>query len=467
MSSTFTAEDIPAHLREKFEALPPEMQQRMLSSMTRVRAQRIEAEARQKVEVPEPPEIDERDLVADQLFPSHGRYGSPLSPAQQRDVDAQLGYPDPDRQLDPRAHNQAVRMLTLAEAAEVLGVSTSTAFRMTRGGGLPAVRFFKTLRIRSDHAWAVRNRRAAGQALGKGWDMLPRQRGSAHHGVPIEEVAATLRVHPQTLWRWGRRYAAAADPDEPVTALPWRCSGRRNNAVIPEDVLASWGIPYDKSSLRLIRFTDVRRLTAEEKKLAAAVLRRTRKVVGPDEVRRTDKVRDAVSGLRLYTMVEASKVLALSVSGARKALAAAGIETQVLAGVARVRQDDLMHLLGVRSARVNRKLRPDFVPDYGPDPLLVPIEDAAVRMGVTVRTLRRRGAAGKIDLVTLSGKLWVRRHEVAAAEADVAQAQLAAAAEPVVEAPAASRGAALTSAHIETFTEWLAWRYPDIDTSTA
>jgi hypothetical protein len=94
----------------------------------------------------------------------------------------------------------------------------------------------------------------------------------------------------------------------------------------------------------------------------------------------------------------------------------------------------------------------------------VPIADAARRIGVTVRTLRRRAAAGKFTLVTSRGQLFARRHEVQAAIGAARAAQLRCGNDE--QRAAAQRGGQLTDAHMDSFTAWAAWRYPEIDTST-
>jgi excisionase family DNA binding protein len=420
-----------------------------------------------RIEVPQPPEVDERQLVADSLFGGYSDNGQMPPDNMRAEFDAQLGNPDADPRLDPSGYHQPVRMLTVAQAAQLMGVSTSTARRLTDGRGLPALRLFKTLRIRSDHAWAMGNRLAAGRNVGGGREWSARHRyprGMRDMGVPIDEVAQTLQVHPHTLWRWWRSLDAAARPGQPPQTLLWRCAGRRDNAVIPEGVLTSWGIPYAKSALRLIRFAEVRRLTPHQKRMVASHQRTSAEQLPDHQVRRSDKVSDAASGLRVYTMAEAAAVLRLSVSGARKAIARAGIDVWMLAGAARVGCDDLLQLLDARTEAVNRKVQPWFTSDRGHDPLMVPITDAARRIGVTVRTLRRRAAAGKFTLVTSRGQLFARRHEVQAA-IDAAQA-----AQPRrgndEQRTAEQCGAQLTDAHMDSFTAWVALRYPDIDTST-
>lgn len=459
VSSTLTLEDVPERLRAKFAELSPEALESALASLARVRERQQQERELQKIVVPDPPAVDEREMVTAHL---HGEVHSSqgLSAAQLFEVDSQLGHPRRDRTLHPDAYNQPVRMLTLSEAAETIGVSTSTAWRMTRNRGLPSVRFFKTVRVRSDHAWAVRNRRAAGYPLGDGRDLLAPQRGATDRGVPIDEVAATLRVHPHTLWRWWRFYAAAAAPGQPITSLHWRCAGRRESAVIPEDLLATWQVPYNKSSLRPIRLTDVIKVPAPARVKVDRVTRNNQQVA-PDQVRRTDRVRDAISHQWLYTLPEASEQLGMTVSGASKAIARAGIATMRLGGVLRVRQDDVTHLALRRAAKADRQQRPWSRPVADPDPDMVPLSDAAERIGVTVRTLRRRAAAGKISLVTSGGELLMRRHEVQAA-AHREQSRKASAGAP---RPGSSRGATLTDTHIENFTQWVAWRYPDINIS--
>lgn len=459
MSSSFTLEDVPERLRAQYAAMPPHRREAALAMLARTRNARLRHEQEQKIVLPAAPVVDERDLVMSVLSRSYDEMiDGALTRHQRREIDAQLGTPHQDRDMYPHAHNQPVRMLTLREAADILDISTSAARRLIRGRGLPSVRFFRTVRVRSDHVWAVRNRLAAGHHLSSR-ELVRHRRGDVYRGVPLEDVAATLRVHPHTAWRWWRRYATDAEPDAPVTDLPWRVVGRRDRALVPEDVLAAWEVPYDPASLRLIRFTDLHRLSGPQRRLIDEVHRRDS--VRPDQVRRTDKVRDAVSHTRLYTMAEAAPMMNMTASGVRKAIERAGISTTVLCGQRRVRHDDLFQLINQRSRKINQRLRPWFTPDYGDDPAMVPLAQAAERIGVTVRTLRRRGAAGKVEIVTSDGQLFMRRHEVHAAIA--VSAHRAPGSDDRRTAPADS----LTQAHIESFIAWARWRYPDMDPSAA
>ncbi|BBX87957.1 helix-turn-helix domain-containing protein [Mycolicibacterium aubagnense] len=459
MGSSFTLQDVPERLRAQYAAMPPHLQATALAMLARTRDARQQRERERKIVLPAAPMIDERDLVMSVLSRSCDEMVDGATALhQRREIDAQLGIPHQDRDMYPHAHNQQVKMLTLSEAAAILDISESAVRRLIRGRGLPSVRFYRTVRVRSDHVWAVRNRMAAGHPLSSR-ELVRHRRGEVYRGVPLEEVAATLRVHPHTAWRWWRRYANNAEPDAPVTDLPWRVVGRRDSALVPEDVLAAWEVPYNPASLQLIRFTDVHRLSARERRLIGEVHRREN--VRPNQVRRTDKVRDAVSRTRLYTMAEAALMMNMTASGVRKAIERAGISTSMLCGQRRVRHDDLFQLINQRSRKINQRLRPWFTPDYGDDPAMVPLAEAAERIGVTVRTLRRRGAVGKIELVTSDGQLFMRRHEVHAAIADSAQRAHRS------DERRTPSSASLSQAHVDSFVAWARWRYPDMDPAAA
>jgi excisionase family DNA binding protein len=288
VSATFSIDDLSAYQRAWFDELSPQRQQEFLESMTRL--MRPEPPRRLST-LSASPEVDERQLVADTLFGGYSDSGQAPPDSVRAEFDAQLGNPDADPRLDPSGYRQPVRMLTVAQAAQLMGVSTSTVRRLTDRRGLPALRLFKTLRIRSDHAWAMGNRLAAGRNVGGGGEWSARHqspRGMRDMGVPIGEVARTTQVHPHTLRRWWRRLASTAPPGQPPHALLWRCAGRRDKAVIPEDVLTGWGIPYAKSSLRFIRFAELCRPTPRQKRLVASYQRISGGLLPDDQVRRSE-----------------------------------------------------------------------------------------------------------------------------------------------------------------------------------
>lgn len=456
MSTTYDIERLTPAQRAQFDAMSSEAQQRFLDAMSRV----MQQPPPQRIEVPPPPPADEHEIARDALLGGADPATADVPDSLLDEFEAQVGRRDEDLSLDPAGYRHPVRMLTLDQAADLMGVSRSVAYRLI-DTGMPAFRMFRTVRVRSDCAWAMRNRLAAGIGHGGGlrWSAgLRRANGAVDRGVPINEVAAALQVHPQTLWRWGRHFQAVATPGQPMISLVWRVAGRRDNAVIPEHVLATSGIPYKKSSLRLIRFSETRLFTAAERRLIEKGLRQ---VCDDGQVRRKDHLRDEASRLRFYRMDEAAQVLRLSVSGARKALSRAGIRTPIVAGAARVGHDDLFMLMQRRIEKGQGKTRQQS----DDDPLLVPVADAAKRMNITVRTLRRRAAAGKINVVTADERLWVRRHEVEAVTGALAEQQWRDAV-AAAQAPEPDRGADLTDAHISNFTDWVARYYPDIDIDT-
>jgi hypothetical protein len=81
--------------------------------------------------VPQPPEVDERQLVADTLFGSYGGNGQTAPDSMRAEFDAQLGKSEADPRFDPSGYRQPVRMLTVAQAAQLMKVSTSTVRRLT------------------------------------------------------------------------------------------------------------------------------------------------------------------------------------------------------------------------------------------------------------------------------------------------------------------------------------------------
>lgn len=218
--------------------------------------------------------------------------------------------------------------------------------------------------------------------------------------------------------------------------------------------------------MRRIYFEEAYRIDAEVR-AAIAENRRRADGVAPDLLRRKHKmIRDQVSGLQCFTMVDAAAMMGISASGTRKALQRGGAITWTVAGATRVCQDDLFAVLQLRSDKI-RKSR--GLPPGGlmKDPLLVPISMAADKIGVTVRTLRRRAASGKLELVTSGSKLWLRRHEVDALVAAQAAKPARAAEARDRRRAAAARGANLTDAHVENFMAWLKWSQPDIDPALA
>lgn len=459
-------DELPEWLRSACEGLTAEERQMMLQAMTAMAVYEDQQEQQTRLEVPAPPSVDDRELVTELLYPGRDLDAEPLPADRAGEIDALLGAPNPNRGFYPSSYNQPVRMLTLAETAAELGLGMARVRRMARGGGLPALRMFGTIRIRSDYVWAMGNILAAGlpAELGCGW-ATDRPRGALDRGVPVEQVARTLRVHPQTMWRWWRKLAKA-NPDVKPRHLLWRCVGRRERAMIPEDILMVWGIPYEKSSLRRIYFEEAYRIDAEVRAAIAENRRRTNGVA-PGLLRRKNKmIRDQVSGLQCFTMADAASMMGISASGTRKALQRGGAITWTIAGTTRVCQDDLFAVLQLRSDKV-RKSR--GLPPGGlmKDPLLVPIAMAADKIGVTVRTLRRRAAAGKLEIVTSGSKLWLRRHEVDALVAAQAAKPARAAEARDRRRAAAERGANLTEAHVENFLAWLKWSQPDIDPAMA
>ncbi|GAS94827.1 DNA binding, excisionase family domain protein [Mycolicibacterium canariasense] len=440
-----------------FWSRPPHWQQEILRQLQASRRhQEAEAQRWREQELPTPPDPPRATALeaAASMFgqPWHpGIQLHPLPAQQQAELEAAALRAGGVRQIDGPVYSQQVRMLTIAEAATALGTSASGVRRLISGGRLPKVTFGRTVRVRSDLVWALTHR----PDLKFGADVYFRTDTAAYRptapavdsdlGVPLAEVAKTMRVSEETVRRWSRQ--------DPFT-LP--IVGRGPHALIKASLLATHTVPFKSSQLQLIDFAKIalaKRKTPEAKRAYLNALRVMAPAITPDQVRRTDEVFDTAAGNALWPMSKVAETLRLSLSGARKRVAAAGIRTQVIGGVARVRADDVMHLIYLRQELYAKQQgRPPVDPD---DPNHIDLPTAAGRLGVTVRTLRRWIAAKRIEAITRADKLWVRADDVVALRRTlridkhndrVAKAHAEA---------APKRGAALTAEHMNNYMAWL------------
>ncbi|CPW71980.1 helix-turn-helix domain-containing protein [Mycobacteroides abscessus] len=444
-------EGVPPQWRERIASLPPEQQEFMLRGMAAV----FKAPAEPKL--PEPPTIDDRDLLRQTLYPRRDLFDEPLSPREQTEFDA-LAATRGDQTAAPAVYNQPVTMLTVSETAQALGISTTGVRRLIRSRRLRAFRMFKTVRVRSDLVWAFVHRPDLSPGpIGDGPAYRPnRGKADPFRGVPLAQIAAQLRVHPQTVRRWDRYYQANE-------IKLWAHGGQGKDVAVMSETLARHHIPFDQSQLRFVSRVNMRGASADVKRTIAAAMRRLdRAPVRPDQVRRGQPLIDAATGRRLYTYPEVAAFLKLTPSGARKAIAAAGIPVQILGGVARVRYDDMIHLMISRHNKALRKNTP-WMPAVKPDaPQLVPIAQAAARMGVTVRTVRRWIAAKKIVGVIRDEALWIRAADLET-HGEVDELSARGTRKRAAATEAAVGGATLTNGHIASFIHWLRYSAPEVD----
>ncbi|MEX3756467.1 helix-turn-helix domain-containing protein [Mycobacteroides abscessus] len=445
-------EGVPPQWRERIASLPVEQQEIMLRGMAAV----FKAPAEPKL--PEPPSVDDRDLLRQALYPRRDLADEPLSAREQAEFDALVATPGGESTAAPGVYNQPVKMLTVGEVAQALGISSTGVRRLIKSRRLPAFTMFKTVRVRSDLVWALQNRPDLTPGLiGDGPAYRPNHCAmDPFKGVPVEQVAAQLRVHPQTLRRWDRHYRNNE-------IKMWSHAGRGEEAAVMSKTLSLHHIPFEKSQLRFVSRLDMHGASPEVKRTIADALRRIdRAPVRPDQVRRNQRLSDAATGQRLFTYPEVAAFLHLTPSGARKAIMSAGIPVQILGGVARVRYDDMVHLMLTRhnkALRKNQPRRPAVKPDI---PQLIPIADAANRMGVTVRTVRRWIAAKKIVGVIRDEALWIRVADLQAhGERDELSARRDRRRDQASETVA--RGATLTSGHFASFLHWLRYTSPEVD----
>lgn len=420
----------------------------VLESMGAMQADETLA-AQQRPQLPTPPDIDDHDLLMGSLYGRRDASSKPLSVVERFEFDAMLGTPGRDPEGRKPVYNQPVTMLTLTEAAERLGVSLSTVRRLVRSYKLPALHLFKNVRVRSDVVWAYLHRPdlLEESAVREG---LPFRRTStvnnAEHGVPVSTVAEILRVHPQTLLRWerfDRRYGA-------LRTLP--VVGHGSAKALSTERLQSYRIPFTDNQVVSLRHLDLRGVTRAGKRLLRDLIHE-QEGIPADQVRRHHAVRDSASGQMLYRMPEVAALLGLTLSGARKLTARAGIPAVRLGGVLRVRHDDVFALAYERERE--RHIRQGMPVSQETNPHLVSLADAARKIGITTRTLRRWMAAKKIVGVTRAGKLWVRGSDLRAHIQNTAEKKARAGHERRVEQQAAKRGAVLTDAHVTNYIDWV------------
>lgn len=447
------ADVVPA----SFWTRPPHWQQVILRQLQATRRQHeLEEQQRREQELPPLPEPP----PATPLEAAASVFGQPWKPGielhrmrgpEQDELEAAAYRGGGMRQPYGKVYNQPVTMLTLSEAAKTLGISVTGVRRLIRAGRLPQLRFGRTVRVRSDLVWALQHR----PDLKMGLEALCRTDSGAYRptapavdpdqGLAVSEFAKIMRVSEATVRRWSR--------EDPFT-LP--ILGRGSDAVIKASLVATLSVPFKASQLQLIDFKKLalaKRKTAAEKKAYLEVLRRLQVTIPPEQVRRTDEVFDMEAGHLLWPMTKVARLLRMTPSGARKHVEASGIRPVVVGGVARVRSDDVMHLIYLRQEKW--AARNGRLPIDPPDPNHVDLPTAAEQLGITVRTLRRWIAAKRIEAITRAEKLWVRTDDLVAlrrknrAAARVDKAQRARAAEE------AKRGAVLTEAHMTNYSAWL------------
>ncbi|SKT54572.1 polar chromosome segregation protein [Mycobacteroides abscessus subsp. massiliense] len=445
-------EGVPPQWRERIASLPPEQQEPMLRRMAAV------FKAPEEPKLPEPPTVDDRELLRAALYPRRDLADAPMDSREQKEFEALVSTRGAGSAERPAVYNQQVTMLTVHEAADALGISPTGVRRLIKSRRLRAFRMFKTVRVRSDLVWALAHRPDLSPGpLGDGPAYRPNHAAEdPFRGVPIARVAAALRVHPQTMRRWERYYRAN-------DVKLWTHGGRGEDVAVMSKTLALHHIPFEESQLRFVSRVDMRGASPQVKRSIEDALRRIdRAPVRPDQVRRGQPVADAATGQRLYTYPEVAAFLQLSRSGARKAIIGAGIPVQTLGGVARVRYDDMIHLIISRHNKTLRKNQPWSPPVKPESPQLIPIAEAAERLGVTVRTVRRWIAAKKLVGVIRDEALWIR---VADLEAHGDLDELAARRnrDRAEAAQTVARGATLTSGHIASFLHWLRHTSPEID----
>ncbi len=448
---------LSARLQSEIEALPPELQQFVLDGLAATRDSAPVTEAA----LPPPPTVDDRELARAVLYPRRDLHDDPLDDAEQAEFDALVATASGDLSQRSAVYNQQVVMLTLTEAAQRLQMSAKEVRRLIRSGRLHAFRMSRTVRVRSDLVWALLHRPDLDTGyLRKGPAYRPTcDVHDPFEGVPIDDVAATLRVRPHTLRCWARRQRASGGD-------LWTHAGRGGSAVVMSATLSLHRIPFDESRLRFVSRADTQRLSRAEKRQFEERMRLVTGTVAPKHVRRTYRLRDPESGQLLHTLAEAAEMMGLTVSGARKAIARAGIPAQILGGVARVRHDDLDYLLTSRerAARPNPRVLPRKVISERP---LIPVAEAATRLGVTVRTLRRWIAAKKIVGVIRDSVLWVRSADLRAHGTATAERVQRRQQERASNQQIAARGATLTDSHMTTFVKWLYASDPTIDLKLA
>lgn len=408
-------------------------------------------------ELPPPLEVDPATVARATVFrQGYNDQSTPLKPELQAEIDALVGTTSPTPELGGAVYNQPIQMLTLSEAAEVLQISATSVRRLMRCRRLHGFIMGSTVRVRSDLVWALRHRPDLPALVGVA------EKGPAYRptpeiydemlGLPLADVAAILRVSIATLRRWNRR------------APKWfPIMGRGQSAVIPSGLASSLNLPYTVDQLRRIEISAlVSGLPRSSKRAIAEHRRRMAATIAPEQVRRTDTVIDSATHQTLWTLAEIAKLLSLTVSGARKAVAAAGIPHQISGGVARVRNDDVMALVVNRGQRGSHHRVPKGTKPP-PEPTHLPITVAARRIGVTVRTLRRWIAARKVEAITRDEQLWLRDADVKELARERGRAGEVREERDWQHYCDSRRGATLTGDHVINYMRWMEKLHPEVE----
>lgn len=445
---------VPADLFE----WPLERQQMYVQMMAHMRegfrAQDEAADARR--ELPQPPKADSRRLAYSSLYGDRDLLERPLTDEERFEFEALVAQATAGETRLP-VYNQPVTLLTLSETAEQLGISVTGVRRLIRAHRLHMIRLGRTVRVRSDLVWALIHRpdlEAGVYTMGPAYRYTC-ESDAQHLGVPVDEVARMFRVHPRTVFRWADRGRATG---------MMRIIGHGDEAMVTARALSSIRVPFQSEQLRPVHPDGLRGFSREAKRAAAEVERRTRDHIDFSEARRTDILIEGISGARLYTYPEIARMLNISVSGARKAVARAGISHSIIGGAARVHGDDVMYLWRSRMEGYNRRHGIDeHIPD--PRPSLLPLSEVAAKLGVTVRTVRRRIAAGALKGVIRSGKLWVRRADMVIYTDGAGRAEQVRIEKAKAKKRDERRGADLELEHIIAFLKWAKWDSPEVDTN--
>ncbi|SEC79960.1 DNA binding domain, excisionase family (plasmid) [Tsukamurella tyrosinosolvens] len=304
-----------------------------------------------------------------------------------------------------------VRLLTIREAAAEMAVSQTEVHAQIFALKLWAFRVGRTIRIRSDHV----ERWVAGDREMK----IPEPRVKASNGLdlgmPVDDFAKIVRVHPRTVMRWHN------DPE-----LRFTLAGLNGSRVVTADELSYYRIPFDpKRLVPVTRRAPSRELldlhVGHDPQMHADLSARFNNEERKDRAiqaslegkidRRDTAVVDDLGRLTI-DVKGASVLMNLTVSGARKALQRDGVRGMIRAGSLRVAVDDVLDLCGRRKLKRDRKINPNaqrYQPDSAP---YYPLAEAAERLGVSERTVRRWAAKGKIAMEIRDGAMVVPGIEI-------------------------------------------------------
>lgn len=453
---------LPEETRDTFR-------QDMIAEQERDLVWQAEQEAKKKAaepKIPTTPKISERELLTKSLYAGRDLAAVPLTAEESAEFEAMLRTGGRTRAALPRVYNRTVTLLTPAEAAAELGVSRTAMRAMIRTREIDSIRVpgSRVVRVRSDIVWAFQNRpellRGGGittlspayrptSTIDDGW-----------HGVPVATLAQILRVHPGTLLLWSRRQARLGDD----SMFP--LYGHGANKVLMTQWLHRYRIPFTDDQLIRVRLDDPFGYSRQEKvRLERLRLDLREAPITADKVQRGQPLKDAVTGQMYVQLTEAASALGLSVGGARKAFLRAGIPMHKFGGTLRILTGDVNSLAFERAVARNNRYRPDnpsIAHNTDDDPSLVSVKDAATKLDITVRTLRRWMAAGKIEGVIRRGKLWVRTIALLAFIDKTKHTELVEAyqRQEANRKPAQTNtGANLTEDHIRNYLDWARYFY--------